>query len=73
MTKSPKLEDTKRLMAALGRMPPKPHEEMKLGKPKAKRRKSLGGSKQRSVNVNPGGIDVRGDALKKTKAAKRGS
>jgi hypothetical protein len=33
MTKSDdKLENTKHLMAALGRMPPKPHEDMKLGK-----------------------------------------
>lgn len=31
------LDGTKRLMAALGRMPPKQHSEMKLGeKPKAK-------------------------------------
>ena len=27
-------------MAALGRMPPKPHEKMKLGKPKGKTAKS---------------------------------
>jgi hypothetical protein len=43
MTKSPSqsnLRDTKRLMAALGRMPPKPHEEMKLGKTKGKAAKS---------------------------------
>jgi hypothetical protein len=26
------LKDTKRLMGALGRMPPKPHAEMRLGK-----------------------------------------
>jgi hypothetical protein len=26
------LDKTKQLMAALGRKPPKPHEEMKLGK-----------------------------------------
>jgi hypothetical protein len=38
--KTPDLEDTKRLMAALGRMPPKPHEEMKLGKRIAKKAKS---------------------------------
>jgi len=29
------LEATKRLMGALGRMPPKHHSEMKLGKPRA--------------------------------------
>ena len=40
MKKTQTLENTKRLMAALGRMPPKPHEEMKLGKNKAKRGKS---------------------------------
>jgi hypothetical protein len=34
------LDETKRLMAALGRMPPKPHEEMKLGKRSAKSAKS---------------------------------
>lgn len=34
-----KLDQTKRLMAALGRMPPKPHADMKL-KPKAKKAKS---------------------------------
>jgi len=31
-----KLRNTKRLMGALLRMPPKPHSEMKLGKPKRK-------------------------------------
>jgi hypothetical protein len=38
MTKSKDgdLDQTKRLMAALGRMPPKPHEEMKVGKAKGK-------------------------------------
>lgn len=41
MTKTPtNLENTKRLMAALGRMPPKPHDEMKLGKTTAKKAKS---------------------------------
>jgi hypothetical protein len=34
-----KLEDTKKLMGALVRMKPKPHEEMKVGKKKAKRKK----------------------------------
>jgi hypothetical protein len=36
----PDLEQTKRLMAALGRMPPKQHKDMKLGKPKAKSKAS---------------------------------
>jgi hypothetical protein len=41
MTKNPDtLRDTKRLMAALGRMPPKPHDEMKLGNTTAKEAKS---------------------------------
>jgi hypothetical protein len=41
MTKAPHdIEQTKRLMAALGRMPPKPHEEMKVGKLRAKKAKS---------------------------------
>lgn len=30
------MEGTKRLMAALGRMPPKPHSDMKLSKAKGK-------------------------------------
>jgi len=30
MTKSPPIEQTKRLMGALLRMPPKPHSEMKI-------------------------------------------
>jgi hypothetical protein len=37
------LDDTKRLMGALVRMKPKPHEKMKIGKvtpPKAKKRAS---------------------------------
>lgn len=39
MTKDVKpLEDTKRLMGALVRMKPKPHEDMKVGK-KAKKKK----------------------------------
>ena len=36
-----KLQETKRLMGALLRMPPKPHSEMKLGKPTAKPKPSL--------------------------------
>jgi hypothetical protein len=34
------LEETKRIMAALMRQPPKPHEDMKLGKPRGKAAKS---------------------------------
>jgi hypothetical protein len=34
------LEQAKRIMGALVRMPPKPHDEMKLGKPRGKPRKS---------------------------------
>jgi hypothetical protein len=33
-TRTRNLQGTRDLMAALGRMPPKPHEEMKLGKSK---------------------------------------
>jgi hypothetical protein len=33
--KTADIEGTKQLMAALGRMPPKQHSEMKLGKPRA--------------------------------------
>jgi hypothetical protein len=32
MTKNKKLESTQRLMAALVRMKPKPHKQMKVGK-----------------------------------------
>jgi hypothetical protein len=34
------LLETKRIMGVLGRMPPKLHSEMKLGKPRAKPKKS---------------------------------
>ena len=37
---SDSLESTKRLMGALVSMKPKPHEEMKIGKAKAKKAKS---------------------------------
>jgi hypothetical protein len=40
MTDDKHLRDTKRLMGALLRMPPKPHSEMKVGKPISKRAKS---------------------------------
>jgi len=30
------IESAKRIMGALVRMPPKPHDEMKLGKPRGK-------------------------------------
>jgi hypothetical protein len=39
------LAQTKRLMGTLLRMPPKPHSEMKIGKPKAKSAKSRGKKK----------------------------
>jgi hypothetical protein len=34
------LQEAKRIMGELVRMPPKPHDEMKLGKPKGKPNKS---------------------------------
>lgn len=34
------LSEAKRLMSALARMPPKPHGEMKIGKPKGKPNKT---------------------------------
>jgi hypothetical protein len=34
-----KLEDTKKLMGALVRMKPKPHEEMKVGKKRSPKKK----------------------------------
>lgn len=45
-----KLSETKKLMAALGRMPPKPHDEMKLGKPGAKKAKT---STKTDVSAKP--------------------
>jgi hypothetical protein len=42
MAKSPEIdEETKRIMGALVRMLPKPHDQMKLGKPRGKPSKSL--------------------------------
>jgi hypothetical protein len=50
MSNKPRVDDaTKQLMAALVRMPPKPHEEMKLGKAKAKRGKSPAKRKPRKA------------------------
>jgi hypothetical protein len=45
MAKSQKvdLEATKRLMGALVRMPPKQHDEMKLGRPKVRKRQKDSG------------------------------
>jgi len=43
------LEGAKRLMGALVHMPPKPHEDMKVGKPKRKKAKSPG--KRRAVKT----------------------
>ena len=37
---SDELDQAKRLMGALVRIKPKPHDEMKLGKPKGKNQKS---------------------------------
>jgi len=34
------LEEAKRIMGALVRMPPKPHDQMKLGKPSGKSKKN---------------------------------
>jgi hypothetical protein len=41
-------DPTLRTMAALVRQPPKPHEQMKLGKPRANRAKSPGARQQKS-------------------------
>lgn len=38
------IEGTKRLMSALVRMKPKPHEDMKIGQPKEKRKKRASAS-----------------------------
>jgi hypothetical protein len=54
MAKTPEIDDeTKRIMGALVRMPPKPHDEMKLGKPKGKPKKSLRRQKRKGP---PGGV-----------------
>jgi len=47
------LASAKRLMGALVRMPLKPHEEMKLGKPKGKPSKSLAKGKRKSPASEP--------------------
>jgi hypothetical protein len=39
------LEEMKRIMGQLVRMPPKPHDQMKLGKPRGKPKKSRGRKK----------------------------
>jgi hypothetical protein len=39
MACSKELDETKRLMGALVRMKPKPHEEMKVGKTESKKKK----------------------------------
>jgi hypothetical protein len=58
MSRNPKenLDETKRLMGALGRMPPKPHADMKLGKAIRNEEKSLAKDRKRRR---------RGDAKKK--------
>ena len=46
-TQKAELEETKRLMSALGRMKPKPHKEMKLGKAVKKQQKRKKQEKQK--------------------------
>lgn len=46
------LELTKKLMGALGSMPPKPHEKMKIGNTTAKKAKSPR-QKRRAVSAKP--------------------
>jgi hypothetical protein len=41
MSEKKQLEEIKLIMGALVRMPPKPHDQMKLGKPRGKPGKSL--------------------------------
>lgn len=49
MTNPTGIDQTKRLMAALGRMPPKHHADMKLGKKAiAKKKAGLVGDKKKS-------------------------
>jgi hypothetical protein len=50
------IEDTKRLMGALVRMKPKPHEEMKVGKSKFSKKKSpASGRAKEHRNAKEGG------------------
>jgi hypothetical protein len=54
MTKSTDLTETKRLMGALVRMKPKPHEEMKVNKPTKKIAKSPRQKRrERAVSAKP--------------------
>lgn len=49
MAKRPKLDEaTLRIMERMVNMPPKPHDEMKVGKRKASRAKSPGGKGRKS-------------------------
>jgi hypothetical protein len=49
MGKAPNdMDQLKQIMGALVRMPPKPHDEMKLGKPRGKARKSPAKAKRRA-------------------------
>jgi hypothetical protein len=43
------IEATKRIMSALVRMPPKPHDQMKLGKPRGKEAKSVPTKRRRKA------------------------
>ena len=50
MAKKPDLDETTlRIMERMVRMPPKPHEEMKLGKRKASRAKTASKRKQKKT------------------------
>jgi hypothetical protein len=47
------LTETKRLMAALGRMPPKQHKDMKLGKPRTNPLRSPAKKGVRGASAKP--------------------
>ena len=52
MSDQKSLEQTRKLMQALAQMPPKPHEKMKVGKPKAdtlKRAKKRASAKSKTA------------------------
>jgi len=52
MNKKPadnELDHMRRIMGALVRMPPKPHDQMRLGKPKGKKAKSPAKPKSKQV------------------------
>jgi hypothetical protein len=53
MSAKKNLDEAKKLMGALLRMPPKPHSEMKVGKPWAKKGKDAAKETVRAASTKP--------------------